>query len=312
MPKLTRPPHLVPHLAKGALNSPRKHAPYENARLPSEALTLAAAKVDPARLTAYNATCRYPAGRDTLPPTYPHIMAFPLVIRLMAAADFPFPLLGLIHTGITLTCPTPLPVTARPTLTVHTEGLAPHHKGTEFSVVTSAGLDGATVWHSRSTYLCRHRTPRAAGAGRGTPPEEEAPLPTQATWDLPANLGRRYAAASGDRNPIHLHPLTARLFGFPRPIAHGMWTFARCLAELDEGGSLTEAHAEFRAPVPLPGAVTFATDDTANGSAGPAAFALRSEGPQGGKARVHLSGQVQRASSADPSSDSPAPPSRSS
>ena len=49
-------------------------------------------------------------------------------------------------------------------------------------------------------------------------------------WRLPGDLGRRYAAVSGDRNPIHLYALTAKAFGFPRQIAHGMWSKARCLA----------------------------------------------------------------------------------
>lgn len=311
MTKLTRSPRLVPHLAKGALNSPRKRAPFDDARLPSAPLTLEAAKVDPGRLSAYNATCRFPAGRGTLPPTYPHIMAFPLAMRLMAAADFPFPLLGLIHTGITLTCPTPLPVTARPTLTVHTEDLQDHRKGSEFAVVTTAALDGATVWHSRSTYLCKHPTPaRKPHSPDEAPQEERTPLPSHTTWELPAHLGRRYATASGDRNPIHLHPLTARLFGFPHPIAHGMWTFARCLAELNTADDITAAQATFKAPVPLPTAVTFATGEPTPAALVP--FTLRSDDARGGGSRTHLSGHVERASSADPASGSPAPPSRSS
>ena len=52
-------------------------------------------------------------------------------------------------------------------------------------------------------------------------------------WRLPADLGRRYAAVSGDHNPIHLYPLTAKAFGFPRQIAHGMWTKARCVAAME-------------------------------------------------------------------------------
>ena len=52
-------------------------------------------------------------------------------------------------------------------------------------------------------------------------------------WRLPGDLGRRYAAVSGDRNPIHLYPLTAKALGFPRQIAHGMWSLARCVAALE-------------------------------------------------------------------------------
>jgi acyl dehydratase len=100
-----------------------------------------------------------------------------------------------------------------------------------------------------------------------------------AEWRLPDDLGRRYAAASGDRNPIHLHPLTARLFGFPRPIAHGMWTVARCLA-VHGAPEAARVEARFRAPVPLPGTVAYGTD-------GAGRFELRGAGD-----RPHLTGEV--------------------
>jgi acyl dehydratase len=112
-------------------------------------------------------------------------------------------------------------------------------------------------------------------------------LPAVAEWRLAGDVGRRYGAVSGDRNPIHLHPLGARLFGFPRTIAHGMWTVARCLAE-HGAPPATLVRAEFRAPVPLPGAVTYAADGQAWGG-----FELRGGdacGPGGG--RVHVTGHV--------------------
>jgi acyl dehydratase len=77
---------------------------------------------------------------------------------------------------------------------------------------------------------------------------------------VPGDVGRRYAGVSGDRNPIHLHPLSARLFGMSRPIAHGMWTKARCLAALES--ELPDAFAvdvRFKVPVQLPGKVDFAS-----------------------------------------------------
>jgi acyl dehydratase len=106
------------------------------------------------------------------------------------------------------------------------------------------------------------------------------PLPAVAEWRLAEDVGRRYAAASGDRNPIHLHPLTARLFGFPRAIAHGMWTVARCLAAHGTPDSC-HVRARFRAPVLLPGTVTYAARD--------GRFELR-----GREDRIHLTGDVYR------------------
>ena len=77
----------------------------------------------------------------------------------------------------------------------------------------------------------------------------------------PGDIGRRYAAVSGDRNPIHMHSLTAKPLGFPRAIAHGMWTKARSLAALE--GALPDAFAvdvRFRRPILLPGSVSFASE----------------------------------------------------
>ena len=70
---------------------------------------------------------------------------------------------------------------------------------------------------------------------------------------LGADTGRRYAAVSGDANPIHLSPLTARALGFPRAIAHGMDTAARALAAVGaRRGPAYTWDVEFAAPVLLP------------------------------------------------------------
>jgi acyl dehydratase len=106
-----------------------------------------------------------------------------------------------------------------------------------------------------------------------------------ATWRLPGDLGRRYASVSGDRNPIHIHPLSARLFGFPTAIAHGMWTKARCLAALDprlpEGFTV---EVEFKKPILLPATVDFSEREEAGGIR----FAVRGAG----KGTPHLDGRV--------------------
>jgi acyl dehydratase len=82
-----------------------------------------------------------------------------------------------------------------------------------------------------------------------------------ARWSLPASLGRRYAAASGDWNPIHLSAATARLFGFRRAIAHGMWSLARCVAELAPASArgAVAVEAAFKRPVLLPATVALFT-----------------------------------------------------
>ena len=271
---LTGSPALAPLLARGALLSPFKR-PAPDAEFPRARLVLPALRVDLARLAAYERVCGFPTGDDALPPTYPHVLGFPLAMRLMSGRDFPLPLLGLVHTSITITRHRAMPATGTYELTVYVEGLAPHRRGTEATVVTEVREGGDVAWESRSTYLARHRTRRPAEAPRE---EVRKPLPAVAEWRLAEDVGRRYAAASGDRNPIHLHPLTARLFGFPRAIAHGMWTVARCLAAHGTPDSC-HVRARFRAPVLLPGAVTYAAQD--------GRFELR-----GREDRLHLTGDL--------------------
>ncbi|MEU6705104.1 MaoC/PaaZ C-terminal domain-containing protein [Streptomyces wuyuanensis] len=302
----------------------------EGARLPSARLALPGAAADPSRAAVYARVC----GFDTtgpLPITYPHVLGFPLAMRLMAGRGFPLPVLGLVHTRIEITRHRDIRTDDRTEISVHATGLRPHRRGTEVTMVTEARLDGELVWESGSRYLSRHPrpgraegttadvTPARGGAGgrsgaapapggraarrspaddgpakggapgpgcAGDGPVQGPPLLDEcASWLLPADLGRRYGAASGDRNPIHLYAATARAFGFPRAIAHGMWTFARCLAERNPR-ELRRAEAEFKAPVLLPGSVVYATADTDTGDG---VFELRGTGRE---PRVHLIGRT--------------------
>lgn len=287
---LATAPRLPVELARGGLGSLRKRGPYEGARLPDERLVLRAATVDAAKLRAYARICGYAGGTAELPPAYPHLLGFPLQMRLMARRDFPFPLLGLVHTDIELSCRRAVRADERPDIAVRLEEPRAHRKGTAFGVTTEAYIGGEPVWHSRSTYLSRHPTDAGAERSAGPAAPAESP-PPRATWELPTGLGRSYAAASGDRNPIHLHPLTARLFGFPRHIAHGMWTFARCLAESGPTAGQLTARARFKAPVLLPSTVTFHSSAAEGAASGTVDFEVR-----GGKdgSRVHLTGSLHR------------------
>ncbi|MFE1026678.1 MaoC family dehydratase [Streptomyces sp. NPDC058818] len=272
---LTGVPALPPLLLRGALLSPLKR-PRPDADFPRTRLVLPGLRVDLARLAAYERVCGFPTGADALPVTYPHVLAFPMAMRLMSGRDFPLPLPGLVHTSIGITRRATMPATAEYELTTYVEGLAPHRRGTEATVVTELRAGTDLVWESHSTYLARHRT---AGHPPGeSPAAHPEALPARAEWRLAGDIGRRYGAASGDRNPIHLHPLTARLFGFPRAIAHGMWTVARCLAEHGTPDAAV-VRADFRAPVLLPGTVTYGAED--------GRFELR-----GDEGRLHLSGEA--------------------
>jgi acyl dehydratase len=246
--------------------------------IPDVELAMDGVRAEPARVKAYAEVCGS-AEADPLPPAFPHVLAFPLHMRLMTDGRFPFPAVGLVHVANRIAVKRPIGAGEALDLRVRPTPLEPHPKGRTFSLVTEARAGGKIVWEEESTMLRR-----GGGSGSSKPDAGEHPVPPpfRDEWRLQDNLGRRYAGVSGDRNPIHLHPLSARLFGFPRAIAHGMWTKARCLGAL--GQSLPDAFeisVEFRKPILLPGTVVF-------GSGEDDRIQVRSAQD----ARVHLDGSV--------------------
>jgi acyl dehydratase len=223
-------------------------------------LELAGVTAVPAEVAAYAKVCGF-ALRDTLPPTYPHMLAFPLHMAVMSDGAFPFGAVGLVHVENSIAQKRPIGIDEEMTVRVWPTKLQPHPKGKTFSLETEVLVDGEVVWESTSTMLRRGKSngdaPKAKG-GKGFD-SLAADAPSSAEWKLPGDLGRRYAGVSGDRNPIHMHSLTAKPLGFPGAIAHGMWTKARALAQLEsELPESFEVEVRFRKPVLLPARVLFA------------------------------------------------------
>jgi acyl dehydratase len=228
--------------------------------LPDRTLVLRGAELDPDRVAAYARVCGF-GVRNIVPGTFPHVLGFPLQLKLMTERSFPFSALGLVHVANRIDVLAPLPVGARLDLEARAENLRPHRLGRQLDMVVEASLGGRTAWRGRSTYL---RRGGEADPGRSSgEADDEDPRPgltTAALWRVPGHVGRAYASVSGDRNPIHLHALTARPFGFPGAIAHGMWTKARCLAAFE--GRLPDAYAievRFKAPLRIPGTARLLT-----------------------------------------------------
>jgi acyl dehydratase len=244
-------------------------------------LTRPPVTVERAAVDAYAKVCGFPT-KDVAPLTYPHMLVFGLQMAIMSDPAFPAPAIGTVHLENSIT--QHRPVAIGETLAV-TAGVGPrvaHPKGTIYEFTTTiADEQGATVWEETSAYLRRGRGDDDASYGMTFPP---APEPG-ATWALPADLGRRYAAVSGDHNPIHLYPLTARALGFKRQIAHGMWTKARCVAALENRlPDAVRVDVAFKKPVFLPGSVGFGAAAVEDGWA----FALSD--PRSGA--PHLAGRT--------------------
>jgi acyl dehydratase len=226
-------------------------------------LELTGVTADPAEVAAYNKVCGF-ALRDQLPPTYPHMLAFPLHMAVMSDGSFPFGAVGLVHVENTISQERPIGIGEEMTIRVRPTKLQPHPKGKTFSLETEVLIGGGAVWRSTSTMLRRGGSNGDGVAKKGGKSFESLPAdaPASSEWKLDGGLGRRYAGVSGDRNPIHMHSLTAKPLGFPGAIAHGMWSKARALAQLENRlPESFETEVRFRKPILLPGRVEFASSD---------------------------------------------------
>jgi acyl dehydratase len=226
--------------------------------LPERSLSREEVSVDREHLAAYDRVCGFRL-RDELPATYPHMVAFPLAMELMTDTSFPFPVMGLVHIANRIEVVRPMSAAEPFDVRVWAADLGEHERGTQFQIHAEASVSGSVAWRSSSTYL--HRSGKGSNKEKSKSDSSDGSASLtggHAVWDVPGDIGRRYAAVSGDRNPIHLHPLSAKLFGMKAPIAHGMWTKARCLAALE--GELPHTYAvdvRFKLPIFLPSKVSF-------------------------------------------------------
>jgi acyl dehydratase len=256
----TKAPATLPLMVKAALPAIPvvgalpgiKHA---RGTVPDVVLERHGVTTDPAHLEAYNDVCGFPRS-DTLPATYPHMAAFGLHMTLMTDTAFPFAPMGLVHLRNTITQHRPIRLDESFDVTVRAADLRPHPKGSLIDILTTVTIGADLVWEETMTLFSRHQ---GGSAEASSAPLAGVTVPEGVVhWKLAGDLGRRYAAVSGDRNPIHLHPLTAKAFGFSSNIAHGMWTLAHALAAVQN--KLPDAfvnEAEFRKPVLLPTTVVF-------------------------------------------------------
>ncbi|WP_222267672.1 MaoC/PaaZ C-terminal domain-containing protein [Modestobacter marinus] len=257
---LSETPALPALFARATLSARGRGGDLPDTRLAREGVV-----ADPAQLAGYARVCRFPLG-DTLPVTFPHLLAFPLQVALMADRAFPLALPGLVHVRNRIEAVRSIGVGEALDLEVWAERFARHRGGATVDLRASVSAGGEEVWRGRSTYLAR-----GAQAPEGAP---DADVDVEvgvldriaAQWQVHDDAGRRYAKVSGDVNPIHLSGLTAKAFGFKRAIAHGMWVKARALAALS--GRLPDAvdvDVAFRKPLLLPSTVLLATEQVEGG-----------------------------------------------
>lgn len=255
-------------------------------RLPKRTLTVDNLPIDRANVAAYANVTGLRFG-DTVPLTYPFALTFPTVMELITGFDFPFAAMGSVHVENVITQHRPIAVTDAVSVQVHAENLREHRKGLLVDVISDVAVGTQTAWHQVTTFLHQQRT-SLSGEPKPEPPKQpKLPPPNAILRISPAQI-RRYASIGGDHNPIHTSAVGARLFGFPAPIAHGMFSAAAVLANIEaQLPDQVQYSVKFGKPVILPAAVGLYVDHGADGWD----IALRNIA----KGYPHLTARVRRA-----------------
>jgi acyl dehydratase len=234
------------------------------AELPKRTVTVDDLPIDGANVAAYAAVTGLRFA-DAVPLTYPFALTFPSVMSLVSGFDFPFAAMGSVHVENQITQHRPILVTDTVSAKVHAENLREHRKGLLVDIVTDVNVGNDVAWHQVTTFLHQQRT--SLSDEPKAPPQKQPKLgPPNAVLKISPGQIRKYASVGGDHNPIHTSTVGAKLFGFPTTIAHGMFTAAAVLANIE--GQLPDAvtySVRFGKPVTLPARAGLYVDRTAGG-----------------------------------------------
>ena len=256
--------------------------------LPESVYQVDSLAIDEHNLKEYRKICGF-INDGRVPPTYFAVLSQTLQMNMLAKPDFPFAMLGLVHIENSVTQHRIIYDSETVALTVRLDNLKAHDKGQQFDFITTVTIDGELVWEGVSTYLSRQKK-TAEERARAKSIEEPQPRleADENHWaeliNIPEDIGRRYAFVSGDFNLIHLHPLSARAFGFPRAIAHGMWSKAASIAQFHDLPKAYRVDVSFKTPIFLPSKIDFVAQAETDGRQ----FALYAAGTD----KPHLLGRI--------------------
>jgi acyl dehydratase len=236
-------------------------------QLPSRTVTVDELPIDQTNVADYAGVTGLRYGNH-VPLTYPFALTFPAMMSLVTGFDFPFAAMGSVHTENRITQYRPIAVTDTVGVRVHAENLREHRKGLLVDLVTDVSVGNDTAWHQVTTFLHQQRT--SLSDEPKPPPQKQPKLPPPSTvLRITPGQIRRYAVIGGDHNPIHTNPIAAKLFGFPTAIAHGMFSAAAVLANIEARlPDAVQYSVRFGKPVVLPATTGLYVEDRGSSAAG--------------------------------------------
>ena len=250
------------------VTSPRRKAACERTEI----------RVDPARVADYaratggEAVPAFFDPQPVAPPFYCATWETALALEMFAGMETPLPLGAMVHVSTEMVWARPLPPGDAVRCRVELDRVERTPRGLKLTVLSRNWMGaGQLCSQGTSVFMVRTRAPdgESPRPPRTAEPPDEGEWSELARWPLAAGAGRRYARVSGDYNPIHLWPWTARPFGFRAPILHGYATAARTAHTLiaqrlrGDPAALRRMRIAFRAPLPLPSTALLLIDESA-------------------------------------------------
>lgn len=223
-------------------------------------LTFNDCHIDSKKLEKYNVFYGRKSQKETVTASYIHLLVFRPQLKFLLNKALPFPVMGLVHMFNDIILHKRILVNDKIDIKISVKDFHQGKKGKELTLHTEVIRQGELVWESFSGYLYPSKKKHQKSSVN---PVAKTPVDSdvKSIWNLPSNLGRRFALLSGDANPIHTYKLAAKLFGFKQAIAHGMCMALKCEHELaklrHDSSPLRRLYVEFKKPIYLPNSVIF-------------------------------------------------------
>ncbi|WP_299976999.1 MaoC/PaaZ C-terminal domain-containing protein [Desulfobacula sp.] len=202
-------------------------------------------------ITNYRTVCGFSEDRpDIIPISYLQTLFIGLLGKFITSSFFPINPLGLIQIFQSFEQKRSVATHETLDLACTLESIKKTEKGLETGFTLEVISGGQVVWQGTSTFFTKSHVKK-----KGVQKKDETILTKKETFFVPADTGRKYAVVSGDYNPHHLYTLLAKLFGFKKAIAHGMWSLARVIASLDREFGIRDSatiEAAFKLPIFMP------------------------------------------------------------
>lgn len=241
----------------------------DDARVSKVKIVFTGVKPDGQKIRRYKQVCGFssavgandPDPDTCIPASYLQTLFIGLLGKFITTPHFPINPMGLIQVGQSFEQTRAVKTDEILDLSCRLQGMTKTEKGiqTQFYLGVSSGKK--VVWQGISTFFTRSKNKQKNNAVEKKPLEnkEEPFLEINERIFVPGDTGRKYAGVSGDYNPHHLYGITAKMIGFKRPIAHGMWSLARVMASMEKNfGSHypLKANAAFKLPIFMPATIT--------------------------------------------------------